>query len=563
MWKKKGCTVCMAAVLSASMMMSATVMAQEDTIAIPYDQVSAWDEIAMTKDDTVSTGVNIRATPNMDGKVIGYLYHGGAAWILNKGEEWTEIYSGGLTGFVKNEYLAFGDEVRGLAEYYGRDGVKTTWEDVKVYSQGDAAASVVKTLDYGDSLILAEDGGHWLQVQDGADRTAYVSEDDVSRALLLDTALPKDAEYAKAPVEPVSTQSPAAETYEDTEYTDSSSEGDYSDSYTDTDYSEQGSYEESYEDTYEDSYTEDSYTEEVSSSDSSSSSLPDGVGYYDEYTGTYYDYYGNPMYWDENGNLVADTGSSADSSSSSSLPDGVGYYDEYTDTYYDYYGNPMYWDENGNLVADTGSSDDSYTDSSDSSSDSGSSSSLPDGVGYYDEYTDTYYDYYGNPMYWDENGNLVADTGSSDSTDDGYDDSYDDGYDDSYEDGYEDSDDYVEDNGSSDPGYGGDDASLLAAIIYCEAGNQSYEGMVAVGAVVLNRVASSSFPNTISEVIYQSGQFTPAYSGSLSSALANGVPSACYEAAIDAMNGVNPVGNALYFNTGSGQGIKIGDHQFY
>ena len=51
---------------------------------------------------------------------------------------------------------------------------------------------------------------------------------------------------------------------------------------------------------------------------------------------------------------------------------------------------------------------------------------------------------------------------------------------------------------------------LLAALIYCEAGNQPYEGQVAVGAVVMNRVRSGSYPNTISEVIYQSGQFGPA-----------------------------------------------------
>ena len=108
-----------------------------------------------------------------------------------------------------------------------------------------------------------------------------------------------------------------------------------------------------------------------------------------------------------------------------------------------------------------------------------------------------------------------------------------------------------------------DDTSLLAALIYCEAGNQSYEGMVAVGAVVMNRVYSPSFPNTISEVIYQGGQFTPASSGTLASALANGVPSACYDAAVAAIGGENPVGSALYYNTGSGKGMKIGDHQFY
>ena len=54
---------------------------------------------------------------------------------------------------------------------------------------------------------------------------------------------------------------------------------------------------------------------------------------------------------------------------------------------------------------------------------------------------------------------------------------------------------------------------LMASLIFCEAGNQPYEGQVAVGAVVLNRVKSSVYPNSVSEVIYQSGQFSPAMSG--------------------------------------------------
>lgn len=103
---------------------------------------------------------------------------------------------------------------------------------------------------------------------------------------------------------------------------------------------------------------------------------------------------------------------------------------------------------------------------------------------------------------------------------------------------------------------------LLAAIIFCEAGNQCYEGKVAVGSVVLNRVSSSRYPNSIEKVIYQRGQFTPAMTGRLASVLSSGrIPSSCYEAAQDALNGAKPVGNALYFNTGHGN-IKLGDHYF-
>ena len=87
--------------------------------------------------------------------------------------------------------------------------------------------------------------------------------------------------------------------------------------------------------------------------------------------------------------------------------------------------------------------------------------------------------------------------------------------------------------------------------------------VVAVGAVVLNRVRSSAFPNTISEVVYQSGQFTPASSGILAQTLAQGADSDCYEAARAALNGENPVGGCLYFNSGYGQGIQIGNQHFY
>ena len=106
------------------------------------------------------------------------------------------------------------------------------------------------------------------------------------------------------------------------------------------------------------------------------------------------------------------------------------------------------------------------------------------------------------------------------------------------------------------------DLKLLAALIFCEAGNQCYDGKVAVGAVVLNRMESRRFPNTLSGVIYQKGQFTPAMTGKLARVLRSGnIPSSCYDAARDALNGVDPVNGALFFNTGSGN-YKLGDHYF-
>lgn len=107
------------------------------------------------------------------------------------------------------------------------------------------------------------------------------------------------------------------------------------------------------------------------------------------------------------------------------------------------------------------------------------------------------------------------------------------------------------------------DKELLAALIFCEAGNQPYEGQVAVGAVVMNRVKSGAYPNTISEVIYQAGQFTPAMTGWLDSVRANaGYTESAMQAAEDALAGSSPVGDCLYFSTG-GWGMRIGDHYFH
>ena len=116
---------------------------------------------------------------------------------------------------------------------------------------------------------------------------------------------------------------------------------------------------------------------------------------------------------------------------------------------------------------------------------------------------------------------------------------------------------------SSTVSAGSGDLAMLAALIECEAGGESYTGKVAVGAVVLNRVRSGSFPNSISEVIYQSGQFSPVSSGKFQNVLSRGARSDCYEAAAAALAGENPVGNCLYFNSGSGRGIQIGNQHFY
>lgn len=110
------------------------------------------------------------------------------------------------------------------------------------------------------------------------------------------------------------------------------------------------------------------------------------------------------------------------------------------------------------------------------------------------------------------------------------------------------------------------DLLLLAALIYCEAGGESYEGKLAVGAVVCNRVRSASYQDTLQGVIYASGQFTPAMSGKVDRVMASGkIPQSCIDAAVEALGGYTNVGDRLYFrrNNGTREGVVIGNHVFY
>ena len=94
-------------------------------------------------------------------------------------------------------------------------------------------------------------------------------------------------------------------------------------------------------------------------------------------------------------------------------------------------------------------------------------------------------------------------------------------------------------NGSSS------DLQLMARAINGEARGEPYEGQVAVGAVILNRVKSSQFPNTIAGVIYQSGAFTAVADGQINSPISEG--STVYKAARDAVNGWDPTGGCIYY----------------
>lgn len=124
------------------------------------------------------------------------------------------------------------------------------------------------------------------------------------------------------------------------------------------------------------------------------------------------------------------------------------------------------------------------------------------------------------------------------------------------------------------------DLRLLSALIYCEAGGEAYNGKLAVGIVVMNRVRVSAFPDTVKSVIYQRYQFGPVTNGALNKALAeydagkftSQNETACVKAAKEALNGTRDItvngktkqfGSYLFFSGRlHGYTYKLGHHQF-
>ena len=479
---------CLLSAMGFSILAGGSVMAAEDgeirdKITIPYEQEDAWDKVAMINDDAVDTGVNIRATADKDGEVVGYLYYGMAAWVIDKGDEWTEISSGDVTGFVKNDYLLYGRDVIGLADHYGYEGVATTWDDVKLFSAEDADSDVMDVLETGAYFILLQDEGHWLTVQVGTDGLGYVSSEDVSKVLILDTAVDKDELYEGNDLVPMNRETEAdtdteetdpaeTETPETTAPETTAPETDWQQPETSAPETNPPQTETSAPETNP-PQTETSAPE--TNPPQTETSAPET----------------NPPQTETS---APETNPPQTETSDPGSGDNGGWYDADTDTYYDANGNvigkknnspaPETPETNGETTPETSAPDDGTDESGED--------------GWYDADSDTYYD---------ADGNVI---------------------DNDYE-----AASYAEDSEAGEAT--SDDIGLLAALIYCEAGSDDYDSMLAMGRMVMDCVYSTEYPDTVSEVIYQSGLFASASNGALSDSLAGGVPSACYEAAAAVM----------------------------
>lgn len=422
----------------------------------------------------VESELLIRKTASDEGRVVGYLPSASGVIVESMDEEWTKVRSGSISGYVKTDYLAFGEKAEELKNVYGILGAVASWNDVKVFSDYEDTSSVIGSIDEGEGFEVLGSTDNWVEVQLADGNTAYVAAEDVELTPVLDTAV-STGEYEAAPASAAQT---AAQTQAVMQPEENDVQAEAENEYIyDEAYAETGNYEETAEDAY---VTPDSgdYGETAE----------------DAYVTPETESYGSEEYTEP-----ADDTYTAEETESYETED-----DTYVDPETEIYDDGVYETE----VIDETIWEDSTPET---------------------EAADT----------TDDNDGLTGDEYIDPSTE-------------------------ADDTDTSSSSVNADDAALLAALIYCEAGNQSEEGKVAVGQVVMNRVESGSFANSIHDVIYESGQFTPAMTGWLDQVVASGeVPSECYDAAVAAMNGEGTVGDALYFNGGSGKGQQIGDHQFY
>ena len=528
MRNRKQLAAAMTAVLAASSLLSGVTAMAADSIRIDMtdNNDEAWANIAMANDDTVETGVNIRSSADPNSQIVGFLYRGGAVRVLYKGDEWTEVQSGSVTGYMKNEFLVYGTEAKGLAEHYGSYGAKASWDDVKVFAGADGSSRIVDTASDGDVYrLVAKDGG-WMTLQTGTDSVAYVPAEDVSVVMVVNTAVPVGEEASGDSFKTVdyvpeaSGASSSSESYSnDSSYDDGSYDNSsYDDGSYDSGYYDDGSYDDG---SYDDSYYDDGSYDDGSYDD----------GYYDD--GSYDDgSYDDGSYDDGS----YDTGYTATAYSAD--VDTSGTADELAARASQLYQEYLEAQQAADDAVAYGLGEQAIQDTA------------AKAVAAYSKYVKV------------QNAADAASWGGSVDASAYTDDSYADTSAE-YTDSAASADTSASQTSSAASQVSASDLTLLSALIYCEAGNQPYEGQVAVGAVVMNRIASGAYPGNIHDVIYQAGQFMPTWDGSLARALANGSGAGYVQAATDALNGTDPTGGALYFNVHQGRGKKIGAHWFF
>ncbi|MBR1853606.1 MAG: SH3 domain-containing protein [Lachnospiraceae bacterium] len=151
------------------------VAAKTDTAWTGRDTENEYANLAIAH---VSNYVNVRSTPSTDGEILGKIYNGAVAQILEtagENNEWFHVLSGSVEGYIKSEYFIYGSEAAKVVDNYVTRYAVVKADRLNVRESADLAAKRIGYLDQGEKALLVEDDGEWLQVSYGGNKKGYVA----------------------------------------------------------------------------------------------------------------------------------------------------------------------------------------------------------------------------------------------------------------------------------------------------------------------------------------------------------------------------------------------------
>ncbi|MBR2529960.1 MAG: SH3 domain-containing protein, partial [Lachnospiraceae bacterium] len=149
-----------------------------EVAGIPYDK------LVMAN---VDEAVNVRDSASEDGKLLGKFYKECGGQILEEGDGWTKVKTGDLTGWIKNDYLMFGDSAVELAEKVVEKTATCTTDCLRVRKSADPDGTVLDLLAEGDQIAVLGQDGEWTRVEFSDGEQGYVSSEFVKVADTLGT----------------------------------------------------------------------------------------------------------------------------------------------------------------------------------------------------------------------------------------------------------------------------------------------------------------------------------------------------------------------------------------
>ena len=186
----------------------------EDTLNALMNQLSAedveeilaedkWDGMVMAK---VDSSVSVRADATTEAAVIGKMFKGDAGEIVEQGEGWTMIQSGDVTGWVSDEYLAFGQEAEERAEADVPKVATVTAQTLKVRDTASMEAPVIDLIGKGETIEVGEEQDGWLEIIYSDGDINYISAEyvevnyDYGEAKTIEEVRKEEAEIGRAHV---------------------------------------------------------------------------------------------------------------------------------------------------------------------------------------------------------------------------------------------------------------------------------------------------------------------------------------------------------------------------